>query len=345
MIRIGVVGYGYWGPNLVRNFAQLNTTELVVVADKNEEQLDRVRSAYPYVDTTTDVENLFKYRLDAVIIATPPPSHFSLAKDCLEHGLHVLVEKPLTLNSQHAVELIDLARQRGLILMVGHTFEYNPAVRKLKEIIDSGELGRLLYIDTVRVNLGLLQQKLNVVWDLAPHDVSILHYLLGSTPDMVAAQGGDCIVEDLHDIAYLNLRFPERVLAHVHISWLDPCKVRRITVVGSKKMAVYDDVEPLEKIKIYDKGVDRIPYTDSFGDFQYSYHYGDVVIPHIRFSEPLRIECQHFIDCITTGQQPQTDGVNGLNVIRVLEAAQQSLENGGGPVHLRTEEPAYVSTT
>ncbi len=342
MLRIGVIGYGYWGPNLVRNFAEMNETEIVVVADKKQEQLDRVRNSYPYVDVTTDDNNLFKRRLDAVVIATPPPTHFALAKVCLENGLHVLVEKPLSLSSEEAEQLIKLAAARNLKLMVGHTFEFNPAVHKLKEIIDSGELGRVYYIDAVRVNLGLLQRNLNVIWDLAPHDISILHYLLESTPVTVSAHGGDCIVDDMHDIAYLHLRFPDKVLAHVHISWLDPCKVRRITVVGSKKMAVYDDVEPLEKIKIYDKGVDKMPYTDSFGDFQYSYHYGDVVIPHIRFSEPLRIECRHFVDSIVNDHKPQTDGNNGLNVIRVLEAAQESLRTDGMPVHLkkqREEQP------
>lgn len=341
MLRIGVIGYGYWGPNLVRNFAEMNETEVVVVADRKAEQLKRVRAAYPAVDVTTDPDDLFMRRLDAVVIATPPPMHFELTRACLEHGLHVLVEKPLALSSHEAEILVELAHTHQRKLMVGHTFEFNPAVHKLKEIIDSGELGRVFYINAVRVNLGLLQRNLNVIWDLAPHDISILHYLLGSTPRTVSAHGGDCIVDDMHDIAYLHLQFPERVLAHIHVSWLDPCKVRRITVVGSKKMAVYDDVEPLEKIKIYDKSVDKIPYNDSFGDFQYSYHYGDVVIPYIRFSEPLRIECRHFVDSILKDQQPQTDGRNGLNVIRVLEAAQESLQDGGMPVHLTPAEMVH----
>jgi len=267
--------------------------------------------------------------LDAIVVATPPATHFRIARDCLQRGLHVLVEKPLTLNSRDAEELIEMAETRSLTLMVGHTFEYNPAVRALREIIKSGELGQVYYIDTVRASLGLFQRDLNVLWDLAPHDVSILLYLLGHDPISVSTQGAACIFDGKHDIAYLSLVFPGNVLAHVHISWLDPCKVRRITVVGSRKMVVYDDVETLEKIKIYDKGVEAPRYTNTFGDFQCSYRYGDVVIPNIHFAEPLRMECQHFLECIVNNTKPQSCGRIGLKVVKVLEMAERSLQNGG----------------
>ena len=330
-IRVGVIGCGYWGPNLIRNFAELPTASLVGVADLEPDRRDYIKCRYPGVETTDDYWEFFSMSLDAVVVATPPPTHFPIAKACLEHDLHVLVEKPLTLSSKDALALIDLAKERRRILMVGHTFEYNAAVRALKELIDSGELGDIQYVDAVRVNLGLFQRDLDVIWDLAPHDISILLYLLDANPVLVSAQGADCIFRGKHDIAYLNLEFANRVLAHVRLSWLDPCKVRRITVVGSQKMVVYDDVENLEKIRIYDKGVEAPPYTDTYGDFQCSYRYGDVVIPNIRFVEPLRVECEHFIKCVTDGRRPLSCGGDGLKVVRVLEAAESSLYYGGMP--------------
>jgi predicted dehydrogenase len=276
--------------------------------------------------------------VDAVVVATPPASHFQIARDCLQHNRHVLVEKPLTLNSQHAEELIETAKARGLTLMVGHTFEYNPAVRALKEIIQSGDLGRVYYVDAVRVNLGLFQPDLDVLWDLAPHDLSILRYILGRDPISIRAQGAANIFKDKYDVVYLSLWFPDDILAHVHVSWLDPRKVRRFTVVGSQKMVVYDDVETLEKIRIYDKGVEAPPYTDTFGDFQCSYRYGDVVIPNIHLVEPLRLECQHFLDCIADCTQPQSSGRVGLEVVKTLEKAEKSLQNGGAQEKIFVED-------
>jgi predicted dehydrogenase len=329
-IRLGVIGSGYWGPNLIRNYVALPEAEVVCVADVKQDRLDHIKGLYPKIETTKDYTDFFYMNLDAVVVATPPASHFALAKDCMERGLHAFVEKPITLNSRDAEELVNLAEEKDLTLMVGHTFEYNPVVRKIKEIIDSGELGKIYYIDAMRLNLGLFQSDMNVLWDLAPHDISILLYLLDQDPVSVGARGGDCIFKGKHDVAYMHLKFPDNVLAHVHVSWLDPCKVRRYTVVGSRKMLVYDDVESLEKIKIYDKGVETPPYTDTFGDFQCSYRYGDVIIPHIRFTEPLRIESQHFIDCILNRcEEPLTSGRDGLKVVKILETAQQSLENGG----------------
>lgn len=337
-INVGVIGCGYWGPNLIRNFAELPSTRLVGVADLKADRREYIKSRYAGVETTDDYWDLFSMSLDAVVVATPPPTHFPIAQACLEHDLHVLVEKPLTLCSEDALALIELADERNRVLMVGHTFEYNAAVRALKDLIDSGELGDIQYVDAVRVNLGLFQRDLDVVWDLAPHDISILLYLLGSKPVLVSAQGADCIFRGKHDIAYLNLEFANRVLAHVRLSWLDPCKVRRITVVGSRKMVVYDDVENLEKIRIYDKGVEAPPYTDTYGDFQCSYRYGNVVIPNIRFVEPLRVECEHFVKCIIEGNTPLSSGRNGLEVVRVLEAAERSLYYGGLPQALCWDE-------
>jgi predicted dehydrogenase len=302
---------------------------VVAIADLNMERLEQMKSRYPKVEITKDYRTFFSMGLDAVVVATPPATHFQIAKDCLQHDLSVLVEKPMTLNSEDAEELIDIAEQRSLTLMVGHTFEYNPAIQILKEIIRSGELGEIYYIDAVRVNLGLFQTSSNVIWDLAPHDISILLYLLERDPISVSAQGMDCLFEGVHDIAYLHLIFPGRVLANIHLSWLDPCKVRRLTIVGSRKMVVFDDIEPMEKIKIYDKGVEIPPYTNTFNEFQLSYRYGDVVIPHIKFTEPLRLECGHFIESIQNRTEPRSSGVAGLKVVRVVEAATRSLQNGG----------------
>jgi predicted dehydrogenase len=334
-LRVGVIGCGYWGPNLIRNLVSLPSSDVIAVADLNSKRLQHMKDLYPQLVTVHDYCQLFSMDLDAVVISTPPATHFRIAKECLEQDLHCLVEKPLTLSSNEALELTKLAKARSLKLMVGHTFEYNPAVRMLKDIVDSGELGEIYYINTVRVNLGLFQLNLNVLWDLAPHDISILHYVLGQKPTSIHAHGEACILDGKHDIAYLYMQFPSDVIAHTHVSWLDPNKVRRITVVGSKKMLVYDDVENVEKIKIYDKGVEAPPYTDTFGDFHFSYRYGDVTIPYIRFTEPLTIECQHFVDSIINDAEPQSNGESGLDVVRVLEAAQRSLESAGTVQQIR----------
>jgi len=324
-IRVGIIGYGYWGPNLARNFYELPSTQLVAIADLKDDQLKRAKSRYPGIVLTTDYQELFKMDLDAVVISTPPKTHFKVAKDCLLHDLSVLVEKPLTLNSCDGEELIQIADDRQLTLMVGHTFEYNSAVVAMKKYIERKELGDLYYIDTARLNLGLFQRDTNVLWDLAPHDISILLYLLDENPISVSAQGMPCVIPGVYDVAYLSLIFPHNLTAYVHVSWLDPCKVRRVTVVGSKKMAVYNDMETEGKIKIYDKGIDAPDYTDSFGEFQYNYRSGDINMPNIRFAEPLLQECQHFVDCIINHTEPQSSGRNGLRVVRILEAAQRSL--------------------
>lgn len=328
-LNIGVIGYGYWGPNLTRNFSEIQMSELVAIADLKDDHLQRAKNLYASIITTNDYTDFFDLALDAVIISTPPITHYPIAKDCLEHGLHVLIEKPMTLNSQHARELIDLAESRGLVLMVGHTFEYNSAVIALKEYIDSGELGEVHYIDAARLNLGLFQSDSNVIWDLAPHDISILLYLLGERPISVSAQGMPCVFDGVYDVAYLNLNFPNRIPAFIHVSWLDPCKVRRFTVVGSKKMIVYNDMEFEHKLKIFDKGVDAPEYTNgSFTEFQCNYRSGDIVIPKIQMAEPLRTECRHFLDCIIKDEKPRSSGTTGMNVIKILEAADVSIKNG-----------------
>lgn len=327
-VRIGVIGAGYWGPNLIRNFVELQSSELVGVADLKEDRLNHIKASYPQVEVTSDYRDLFNMGVDAIVIATPPATHYKIARDCLAHGRHVLVEKPITLRSVDAEDLINLSQQKKLTLMVGHTFEYNAAVRALRELVASGELGEIYYVDSARLNLGLFQNGLNVLWDLAPHDISILTYILNLDPISVSAQGMHCVFNHIHDVAYINVVFPNNILAHVHVSWLDPCKVRRVTVVGSRKMVVYNDLASVEKIKIYDKSVEVPEYTDTYAEFQCSYHYGDVLIPNIRFTEPLRLECQDFLDSIVNQTTPQSSAANGLKVVQVLEAAQNSLMNG-----------------
>lgn len=328
-MKIGVIGCGYWGPNLIRNFVEIPASDVVIVADLNEERLSKIKASYPQISITKDYRDFFDLGLDAVVIATPPATHYHLAKECLLQNLHVLVEKPMTVSSEQAEELIELAKSQDLVLMVGHTFEYNAAVHTLKQLVDSGELGQIYYVDAARLNLGLFQKDMNVLWDLAPHDISILLYILDRIPISVSAHGMPFVFEGIHDVVYMNLVFPDNILAHIHVSWLDPCKVRRITIVGSKKMVVYNDILNVEKIKIYDKGVDRPPYTNTFGEFQCSYRYGDILIPNVRFTEPLRQECQHFLECINNHCEPVSGGRDGLEVIKVLEAAQLSLSKNG----------------
>lgn len=327
--RVGVIGCGYWGPNLIRNFVEMPEATVVGVADLSQDRLDHIRTSYPQIQTTKDHRELYAAGLDAVVIATPPATHFHLAKDALLHGLHVLVEKPITTTSRDAEELIELAERYDRVLMVGHTFLYNPAVQTLRRMVETEEIGRIYYVDAVRTSLGLFQPDVNVLWDLAPHDISMLLHLLGCAPIGVSAQATACVQYGIEDVAYVTLFFPNYSLAHLHMSWLDPCKVRRLTVVGSKKMLIYDDVESLEKVRVYDRGVECPPYTDTFGDFHFSYRYGDITIPYIRLTEPLRLECQHFVECVVEQKKPLTDGYNGLTVVEIIETAQKSLRNSG----------------
>ncbi len=333
-LSVGVIGCGYWGPNLIRNFYHLPNCEMAMCCDLDEQKLTRMRSLYPGIRTTTRLEELLNSEVDAVGIATPVNTHFPLAKACLEADKHVLIEKPITASSQQARELIRLAATRRKVLMVGHTFEYTASVNKIKEIVDSGELGDILYVNSVRVNLGLLQPDINVIWDLAPHDLSIILYVLGKKPTAVSAQGLAHYRKHIEDVAFTTVRFGDNTIAFLHNSWLDPNKIRKMVFVGSKKMLVYDDISQNEKIKIYDKGVEAPAYYDTYAEFHFAYRYGDIYIPRVEEYEPLRKECAHFLDCIVSGETPKSDGYSGLRVLNILEAANQSLKNNGSTVLL-----------
>jgi predicted dehydrogenase len=336
MINIGVIGCGYWGPNLIRNFNQISRSDVVRVADLKRNRLDHMKRLYPRIDVTTDYEAVINDpSVDIVAVATPVNTHHKFAKQALAAGKHVFVEKPLTATSVEAQELIELARKNGSKLMVGHTFLFTAAVNKMKEIIDSGELGEIYYISSQRLNLGLFQQDINVIWDLAPHDISIITHLLGRQPEAVTAVGTAHINAAIEDVAQLTMHFPGSLIAFLSLSWLDPDKVRRMAVVGSKKMMVYDDVQPTEKLRIYDKGVEAPKHYDTFAEFHYSYKYGDIIIPKIEGKEPLNAELNHFLDSIENDTQPICDGYSGLEVVKILEAGQQSLTSGNVPVHLR----------
>ena len=332
-MKVAVVGCGYWGPNLVRNFIQSNKVQDLICCDLDQKKLDRMKGLYPSVEVLSDYKALLERPdLDAVAIATPVKTHHPIARDFLSRGKHVFVEKPLAHSCETALELIRLAEEKNKILMVGHTFEYTAAVNKVKSIIESGELGKVLYISSIRVNLGLFQPDINVVWDLAPHDISIILYLMGETPVSVNSQGKAHFQPAIEDVATTTLNFNNGVIAFVHNSWLDPNKIRRTTIVGSRKMLVYDDIEAQEKIKIYDKGIEVPPYYDTYADFHFSYRYGDIYSPRIEDYEPLRKVCDHFVDCIKRGRTPLTDGYSGLKVVSILEAASKSLKLYGKAV-------------
>lgn len=329
-INIAVIGCGYWGPNLIRNFNQIPSCNMSICCDLEDSRLDRIRGLYSSVKNTKNHEEILNDpEIDAVAIATPVFTHFNLGKQCLLHGKHVLIEKPIASSSSECLELICLAEEREKVLMVGHTFEYAAAVNKIKKIIENGDLGEIFYITITRANLGLFQPDINVIWDLAPHDISMIIYILGVEPHSVNAQGKAHYRSGIEDVATITLNFPNGVIAFLHNSWLDPNKIRRTTIVGSKKMLVYDDVETQEKIKIYDKGVEAPPYYDTFGEFQFSYRYGDIYSPRIEDYEPLRKECEHFLECIRENRRPRSDGHSGLRVVSVLEAANRSLKNNG----------------
>jgi len=335
LIRIGVIGCGYWGPNLIRNFSHLKGSDVLMCSDLSEDRLAHMRSIYPKLETTTDYRRLLsRADIDAIVVATPPETHHRLAIEALRAGKHVFVEKPLALSGSEGAEMVTEAERAKRVLLVGHTFVYTAAVNKIKEVIESGELGDIFYVSTTRVNLGIFQEHINVVWDLAPHDVSILNYILDRMPESVATQASCCIRKNVEDVAFLTMRYPGNVLAHVHVSWLNPNKIRSTTVVGSRKMLVYDDVSALEKIRIYDKGVTVTPHYDTFGEFQLSYRYGDILIPKLDDSEPLKVACQHFVDCVEKGTRPRSSGAHGLDVVRVLEGATDSIREGGRQIDI-----------
>lgn len=328
------MGCGNWGRNYIRNFEHLDDVEMYACCDADSDNLERATRIYHEIKTCTDADEIIADpKIDALVLATPPKTHFSLASQALEAGKHVLVEKPLSSTSKEARALIRLAEAKGRILMVGHILEFNPAILKLKELIDRGDLGSINYLYLIRTNLGRFRQDVNVLWDLAPHDLSILLFLLGKMPKRVSAHGKSYVLSSMEDITFLLLEFDDDVVASLHVSWLDPVKIRRVTVIGDQKMAVFDDLEPAEKIRVYDRGITYNPTTerefDDFASYQLSYHYGDITIPQLELSEPLRAQCTHFIDCIKNGQRPRTDGENGWRVVKVLEQAQESLNEDG----------------
>jgi predicted dehydrogenase len=330
---VGVVGCGYWGPNLVRNFKGLPNCHLKAMCDVREARLHHLRSLYSDVEGVTDFEQLLNgVGIDAVAVATPVKDHYALAKASLLAGKHTLIEKPMASCSAECEELIDIAERNGLVLMVGHTFLYSAPVRKITEIVQAGDIGEIRYINSRRLNLGLYQNDINVAWDLAPHDISIILHVLGEFPLVVNCQGNAHLTPGIEDVTNISLAFRHKRFASIQSSWLEPRKIREMTIVGTRRMIVYDDLETNEKIRIYDVRVERPPHYDTFADFHYSYHYGDSYIPYIKQEEPLRAECQHFLDCIENGTPPLTGGREGLELVRVLEAASKSLKNDGAPV-------------
>ncbi len=340
VLSIGVVGLGYWGPNLARNFSHLPNARLAGLCDLNPARLEALRRFHPSVPLFSGfVEMLKDAALDAVAVAVPVRQHFALAKAALLAGKHVLVEKPLAATSAECEELIELADERGLTLMVGHTFLYSSPVRMIREVAERGDLGEICYINSQRLNLGIFQNDINVVWDLAPHDISIIVHLLGGPPVSVNCQGNAHITPGIQDVANVSMNFAGGQFATIQSSWLEPKKIRKMTIVGTRRMIVYDDLEPLEKLRIYDARVDRPPHYDTFAEFHYSYHYGDSYVPRIEQVEPLQRMCQHFLDCVLDGTRPLTCGTSGLGVVRVLEACSRSLESGGGAIALPRRDP------
>ncbi len=331
-MKAAVIGAGYWGPNLIRNILALDEVESVVACDRDEGRLAKMRKAFYGIETLTDHEAVID-DADIVAIATPVSSHYEIAKRALDAGKHVFIEKPMTASVAEANELIDLAEKKNVTLMVDHTFIYTGAVRKMKEVIDSGRLGEIYYFDSVRVNLGLFQHDVNVIWDLAPHDLSIMDHLLEQKPVAVSAIGSCHVGNDLEDIAYLTLEFENNLIAHFHVNWLAPTKIRQTLIGGTKSMIVYDDTETSEKVKIYDKGID-VTTPEGVYETLVQYRTGDMLSPKLDQEEALAVGTRHFVDCVLNNKKPLTDGVAGLNVVRVLEASTESMRDRGRLIEL-----------
>lgn len=319
-LRFGVIGWGYWGPKIARNVNTIPHASVTYVADADAHRLNSLTLNQPWIKATTQVEDILRSDVDAVIIATPVSTHFRLAYSALLHGKHVLVEKPLTADVRQAEALVALAQEQKRVLMVGHTFEYNPAVNELRKLVQGGELGKIYCIEAERVNLGLFRRDINVIWDLAAHDISILLYLLSKKPEKVKVQAHSHVQPHIEDVAHLDLEFADGMNAHIHVSWLHPCKIRRVTIIGNARMVVYDDTNPAEMIKVYNKG------ADVHADPVVSYRFGEITIPHIDWIEPLHLECEDFANAIRTGTKPRASGEVGLAVVRVLAAAQKAFE-------------------
>lgn len=335
-MNIAVIGYGYWGPNLVRNFSWLEGCNVKYVCDLSEERLAKVQPMFPNVQkVTTDLnEVLNDPEVDAVAVATPTSGHYPIAKAALEAGKHVLVEKPMTETYAQGKELVELAKEKGLVLMTDHTFVYTGAVKKIKELIDQDEIGDVLYFDSVRVNLGLFQNDVNVIWDLAPHDLSIMGHVIDKRPVAVSAQGMAHMKDQPENIAYLTVFYDDQTIAHVHVNWLSPIKVRQVMIAGSKKMIVWDDNLNVEKIKVYDSGVHLQDSKDEVYKSLVQYRTGDMYAPKLENVEALKVECQHFLDCIEQGKEPMTSGEFGLEIVGILEASERSIKNKGEIINL-----------
>ncbi len=332
---VAVVGCGYWGPNLIRNFRSLPDCRLKVMCDLNQQRLKHLHQIYPEVECSSDFEAvLADPEINAVAIATAVRFHYPMAKASLLAGKHTFIEKPMASSAAECQELIDIAQKQGLILMIGHTFLYSPTVRKIKEIVKSGDLGDIRYISARRLNLGLFQKDINVAWDLAPHDISIILYIMDESPISVNCSGSAHVTKKIEDVTSMCLTFKRHRSAIIQSSWLDPRKVREMTIVGSRRMIVYDDVAQIEKLKIYDARVEVPPHYDTFADFHYSYHYGDMYVPYIKQEEPLKIETQHFLDCINGTAKPLSSGQQGLELVRILEASSLSLKQNGAAIEL-----------
>jgi predicted dehydrogenase len=332
MVQVAVVGVGGWGKNLARNYFQMPECTLKYLCDLDKKKLEQLRLQLPGTAITTCFEDLLDDPdLQAIVIATTAATHYPLCKAALQAGKDVFVEKPFVLAVAQAEELIQIAAQEGRILMVGHLLEYHPVINRLKRMIDSKELGEIYYIYTQRVNLGTVRNDENALWNFSPHDVSTILYLLEREPSDISARGQSYLQAGIEDVVFLTLNFSGRSMAHIHVSWLDPHKIRKITIVGSKKMAVFDDIESTEKLRVYDKSAEQNTHYNSFAEYV-TLRFGDITIPHVKIEEPLRLECQHFLECIRERKQPLSDGRDGLRVLRVLDAAQRSLRNNGMPI-------------
>jgi predicted dehydrogenase len=343
-IAVGVIGCGYWGPLLVRNFKGLPNCHLKALCDVSEDRLRHLRTLYPEVEASTDYDHFLNgLDLDAIVIATPVKHHYPLAKASLLAGKHTFIEKPMASSSAECEELIDIAQRKGLVLMIDHTFLYSAPVQKIVDIIEAGDLGDIRYINSRRLNLGLFQKDINVAWDLAPHDISIILHILGEFPLCINCQGNAHVTPRVEDVTNMSLSFRNKRFATIQSSWLEPRKVREMTIVGTRRMIVYDDLQTHEKIRVYDVRVERPPHYDSFAEFHYSYHYGDSYIPHIQQEEPLKVACHHFLDCIAAGREPLTNGQAGLEMVRILEAASESLKQNGAPVNLSPREVSALA--
>lgn len=336
-MKVGVIGLGYWGPNLVRNFSALPDVEKVVACDQRTERLQFIKNKFPAVELTSNADDVINGNSDIVVIATPVYTHYNLAKRCLEAGKHIWVEKPFTATTTEAESLIEIAEKRNLKIFVDHTFIYTGAVRKMKELVDKGELGKILYFDSERINLGLFQRDVNVVWDLAPHDLSIMNYVLGNHKIEAVCSNGIANYNGKENIAHLSIYFEDNCFAHFHVNWTSPVKIRRMIVGGDKKMLVFDDMENFEKIKVYDSGVD-FKTQESIHEALVQYRIGDMFSPKVNQTEALALGAQEFINAIKENRNPLTDGVDGLNVVKILEASSQSLKERGKMIYFSNSQ-------